>query len=381
MKLVLRIFATAAMALLSVSAIAGPYTFTDFGTLGGRYSNASAINNLGQVVGYSWTAGNMAQRATMWDAGAVINLGALQGDSSYSSFATAINDSGQVAGYSYTNRNTAQHATLWSGSQIIDLGTLGGSDSFATGINNSGKVVGYSQTPWDRFTYHAVAWSGGSVTDLSPHAVSYSVARDINNSDQIAGLSSGSSDRVSVWSGPYGANSATLPGRFGDANAINDAGTVAGFSYTDNYQEQRATIWVAGVPTQLGILDGARWGRSQANAINNSGLIVGAATDEGFSDRATIWMGGAAIDLNLLLDSESISAGWVLTNATGINDSGWIVGNATNTKTSDTHAFLLSTNQVPEPSAMILFLTALGMIGASRRRAFMLKYKVLKPID
>ena len=38
----------------------------DLGTLGGTYSFASDVNDNDVVVGYSYTAGDAAVRATMW---------------------------------------------------------------------------------------------------------------------------------------------------------------------------------------------------------------------------------------------------------------------------------------------------------------------------
>jgi probable HAF family extracellular repeat protein len=77
---------------------------------------------------------------------AVYNLGTLGGNSSYG---YAVNDTGQVAGYSHTLGNTVRHAfrydgTPGSGGVMRDLGTLGGTESEAYGINNAGQVAGYS---------------------------------------------------------------------------------------------------------------------------------------------------------------------------------------------------------------------------------------------
>src|SRR5947199_10434111 len=73
--------------------------------------------------------------------GYVIDLGTLGGTHSYG---YAINDNGQVVGYSRLPGDTSYHAFLWSGGSMTDMGTLGGKSSYAYGIDNSGRVVGKS---------------------------------------------------------------------------------------------------------------------------------------------------------------------------------------------------------------------------------------------
>src|SRR2546428_13909307 len=63
---------------------------------------------------------------------------------SYSA-ATAINDLGQVVGISMT-ASFAHHAFLWQNGTMADLGTLGGTFSLANDINDRGQVVGESNT-------------------------------------------------------------------------------------------------------------------------------------------------------------------------------------------------------------------------------------------
>jgi len=74
----------------------------------------------------------------------VQELGTLGGDS----YASAINDSGQVVGYSHP-ANGAPHAFLYKDDKMTDLGTLGGTSSYAYDINNSGQVVGWSHNSSD----------------------------------------------------------------------------------------------------------------------------------------------------------------------------------------------------------------------------------------
>ena len=91
---------------------------------------------------------------------ALVDLGTLGGDISLSQ---GINAMGQVVGYSYLAGNAEQHAFLWTPDvangttgTMVDLGVLGGSYSIAYGINDLGVVVGSSNAPdSDR---HAFVW-------------------------------------------------------------------------------------------------------------------------------------------------------------------------------------------------------------------------------
>ena len=69
------------------------------------------------------------------------DLGTLGGSDSYPS---AINDMGQVVGYSF-NASGFYHAFIWNKmTGMKDLGTLGGSESYANAINDMGQIAGYN---------------------------------------------------------------------------------------------------------------------------------------------------------------------------------------------------------------------------------------------
>jgi probable HAF family extracellular repeat protein len=136
----------------------------DLGVLpGGNYSRACDLNDLDQVAGTSGSAAG--DRAVLWTkTGNVRDLGTLSGDTS--SEATAINNNGDVVGYSKGPRG-GMRAFLWTqASGMEDLGILpGGNSSRALGINDKGAVVGISTSASGD---HAFLWTKETgITDLN----------------------------------------------------------------------------------------------------------------------------------------------------------------------------------------------------------------------
>ena len=144
------------------------YTFetaiTDIGTLGGSSATPRAINQQGRVIGDSLTAGDNpgALHGFTWTkTGGMTDL-TLGGPSRTS----AVNDFGQVVGASAT-AGGANHAYSWTpGGGIVDIGTLGGSASIAYGVNKWGQVVGQAALPNDTKS-HAFLFDNGALKDLN----------------------------------------------------------------------------------------------------------------------------------------------------------------------------------------------------------------------
>jgi len=126
----------------------------DLGTLGGSFSEPVDINDAGQVTGNSSTASGSSCphiaiidpgcHAFVWDGTTMHDLGSLGGDFSE---ATAINAAGHVTGIT-TTASGAVHAFYWDGTTMHDLGSLGGTLSIGYAVNTAGKVVGEHDRVW-----------------------------------------------------------------------------------------------------------------------------------------------------------------------------------------------------------------------------------------
>lgn len=151
------------------------------------WSAAYGINDSGTVVGDGQLS-NGTFRGIVWSPnGSMILLGTLGGASSQ---ATAINDNGEVVGFASV-LSGYQHAFSMMDAMMIDLGTLGGGSSYAYGVNDSGEIVGYSYlADGDE---HAFLYDNGTMLDLNSLLPSNSGwelldAYGINDSGQITGV-------------------------------------------------------------------------------------------------------------------------------------------------------------------------------------------------
>jgi probable HAF family extracellular repeat protein len=118
---------------------------TDIGTLGGRYSKATDINDLAQVIGEAETSmSDSGLHAFLYAGGVMTDLGALAGDSLSQAF--AINNLGQVVGGSFSASWDSGHAFLYAAGTMVDLNRLidpasGWTLVRATDINNNGQIA------------------------------------------------------------------------------------------------------------------------------------------------------------------------------------------------------------------------------------------------
>ena len=138
-----------------------------------------------------------------------------------------------------------------------------------------------------------------------------------------------------------------------------------------------ATLWNGTAATDLGTLGGS----SHANDINDIGKVVGESYTVDGILHAVLWDGASLTDLNLLLDSDTVNAGWVLSSAQSINNQGWIAGVAFNTISNATHGFLLAPVPVPLVSCIGadsgIFDSPMDVPVTVNKRARVLPFKML----
>src|SRR5947207_905077 len=240
----MRLFRTITIALgatlllgtvLAESAAAAPaqhrYRVVDLGTLGGRFSGATSVNDRGQIVGRSENAAG-EWHAFLWQDGHLTDLGL--------DMATGINNRGQVVGA--TPQGTKYQAYRWRNGTLTNLGDLGSGFSQARAVNARGHVVGSSGVvrtgPAHGFVYR------GSMVDLGTLGGSFSDARAVNDRDQVIGMSGTAGDAALhpfLW---QGGRMVDLTGRGLPESAsvrdINDRGQIAGAFYPVDGQPHAA---------------------------------------------------------------------------------------------------------------------------------------------
>jgi len=256
--------------------------------LAGRPSSlARDINDAGVVVGSASAGGTDLGHAVLWSGGSARDLGTL-GTGSYSE-AWGVNNLGEVVGWSYTsggNGLTGVHAFLYSGAgRLVDLTPTSDTGS-AADINDAGQVTGYRTAAGG--VYHAFRWEDGAFRDLGVLPdLAYSFGWAINESGQVAGNSSsasGNTERFVRFTDGVGLENLGGVGEHNVAWGINAAGDVVG---TRGESLKRAVRYTdaGGLEELNGLIDGSLgWVVLAAHDINDSGEIVGYASNS-FTER------------------------------------------------------------------------------------------------
>jgi probable HAF family extracellular repeat protein len=215
--------------------------------LGRNNSQANAINDRGQILGYDGGKGG----AVLWEHGKTRSLGRL-------SDPALLNNRGQVLGF-YQG-----HPALWTNGKISPLPL-----TMAPAMNDEGQVVGQAADG------QAAEWQDGKLTELGFGGYGWA----INNHGEILGLSD--SHDVIVWQ-----NGTTNDLGQGDPVAINERGQVTGI------HDAGATpfVWQNGTMTDLN-------GFSGGGLLSNHGQVV-VSSSRGDQAAYSVWQNGTITRLS-----------------------------------------------------------------------------------
>jgi probable HAF family extracellular repeat protein len=241
-------------------------------------------------------------------------------------FGARINAKGQVAFSDLFGRDPGVYrARFFDGKTLDTVGTFGGNNSLALGLNRAGQVTGYADLAENgqQTSSHAFRWSKeiGLIDIGRPLVLSFGA--DINDSGEIAGaaaFAAGDAGHAVRWNAQNAVRDlGTLAGGSSAASAINEAGTVVGWTQA---------------PQDPGLRIPFRWTRKRgmqalgtfasveatAADVNADGYIGGTAPlRKGGTDHAFLWTpNGGLIDLGTGSGSAS--------GATRLNDQGTVIG-------------------------------------------------------
>jgi probable HAF family extracellular repeat protein len=271
--------------------------------------------------------------------------------------------SGMFTGTLQTGGMSVPHAFIYNGGTVQDLGVDDAQYAYGVAINSSGQMAGQ----WINGPYGGVfTYSGGVITNIGDLGGSGSLHTDvsaINNAGVVVGSSLPSAGTMHAYM--YSAGVMTdlgTPLNWGSgANAINNSGDIVGNIWDwANNGPSHAFLYSGGVLHDLGTLGGDS---AYATGINDDGFLVGGVGSAGGA-YGFLYNSGISWDLNTLVTG---AGGWTIEGAKSINDAGQILGWACDSGGACRDVVLDPISCVPEPGTYAMLLAGLaGLVGRHR---------------
>jgi uncharacterized membrane protein len=305
------------------------YTITELGTPEGDYSEARGINHLSEVVGRAAFPRFLSEACLWKPSEAVVELGAPWTGVTQTqprvltSVAESINAQGKVVGWTQKGSMDSRHALLYDGGPVDLTSVLGTPFSMAFDINSNDVIVGTRADASGQTQAFVCDLKSGKVIDLpvAETITTGATANAINDAGDVAG-GTYRGPPIEGWQAfvVHGGQVTLLTGILanGQANDVNASGQVVGGVEVFDISEMKPFIYdtlqgLKMLEVELGV----------ATAINDFGVVVGTGSKGGkpFAWRYTTEEG--VVDLDTAVPP---GGNWKLSAAFDINNLGEIVG-------------------------------------------------------